>query len=73
MARVGQTGRHTEEDTTPNETRSQHGGPQPPLATLSYRNLELPGANPLKDAPTALDAAVLAAYGFSANKDVLAA
>jgi hypothetical protein len=37
-----------------------------------YRNLELPGANPLKDAHAALDAAVLAAYGFSAKKDLLA-
>ena len=33
-----------------------------------YRTLELPGANPLKDAHTALDAAVLAAYGFAAEK-----
>ncbi|MCH8043442.1 MAG: hypothetical protein IID44_06950 [Planctomycetes bacterium] len=30
-----------------------------------YRTLELPGKNPLKDAHAALDAAVLAAYGFS--------
>jgi hypothetical protein len=37
-----------------------------------YRTLELPGANPLKDAHAALDAAVLAAYGFSAKKDLLA-
>ncbi|MGD0651672.1 MAG: DNA methyltransferase [Verrucomicrobiia bacterium] len=37
-----------------------------------YRTLELPGANPLKDAHTTLAAAVLAAYGFSANKDLLA-
>lgn len=37
-----------------------------------YRTLELPGANPLKDAHAALDAAVLAAYGFSAQKDLLA-
>jgi hypothetical protein len=29
-------------------------------------------ANPLKDAHAALDAAVLAAYGFSAKKDLLA-
>lgn len=36
-----------------------------------YRTLELPGKNPLKDAHAALDAAVLAAYGFSARKDVL--
>ena len=32
----------------------------------------MPGANPLKDAHAALDAAVLAAYGFSARKDLLA-
>ena len=37
-----------------------------------YRTLELPGANPLKDAHAALDAVVLAAYGFSAKKDLLA-
>jgi hypothetical protein len=37
-----------------------------------YRTLELPGANPLKDAHAALDAAVLAAYGFSAKKGLLA-
>lgn len=37
-----------------------------------YRTLELPGANPLKDAHAAMDAAVLAAYGFSAKKDLLA-
>ena len=37
-----------------------------------YRTLELPGTNPLKDAHAALDAAVLAAYGFSAKKDLLA-
>jgi hypothetical protein len=36
-----------------------------------YRTLELPGANPLKDAHAALDAAVLTAYGFSAKKDLL--
>ena len=36
-----------------------------------YRTLELPGANPLKDAHAALDAAVLDAYGFSAKKDLL--
>jgi hypothetical protein len=34
-----------------------------------YRTLELPGKNPLKDAHAALDAAVLAAYGFDAEKD----
>ena len=37
-----------------------------------YRTLELPGANPLKDAHAALDATVLAAYGFSAKKDLRA-
>jgi len=37
-----------------------------------YRTLELPGKNPLKDAHAALDAAVLAAYGFSSKKDLLA-
>src|SRR5207247_10519644 len=37
-----------------------------------YRTLELPGANPLKEAHAELDAAVLAAYGFSAEKDLLA-
>lgn len=36
-----------------------------------YRTLELPGANPLKDAHTALDAAVLDAYGFSTRRDLL--
>jgi hypothetical protein len=39
------------------------------LLTHFQRTLELPGANPLKDAHAALDAAVLAAYGFSAKKD----
>ena len=37
-----------------------------------YRTLELPGANPLKAAHAALDAAVLAAYGFTAKADLLA-
>jgi hypothetical protein len=37
-----------------------------------YRTLELPGANPLKDAHAALDTAVLAAYGFDAKADLLA-
>lgn len=36
-----------------------------------YRTLELPGANPLKDAHEALNAAVLDAYGFDAKKDIL--
>ena len=37
-----------------------------------YRTLELPGANPLKDAHAALATAVLTAYGFSAKRDLLA-
>ncbi len=37
-----------------------------------YRTLELPGANPLKDAHAVLDAAVLAAYGFDPKQDLLA-
>ncbi len=37
-----------------------------------YRTLELPGKNPLRDAHAALDAAVLAAYGFSPRGDLLA-
>ncbi len=37
-----------------------------------YRTLELPGANPLKDAHAALDAAVLVAYGFHPGRDLLA-
>ena len=37
-----------------------------------YRTLELPGVNPLKDAHTALDTAVLAAYGFDPRQDLLA-
>jgi hypothetical protein len=37
-----------------------------------YRTLELPGANPLQDVHTALDTAVLSAYGFNAKKDLLA-
>lgn len=36
-----------------------------------YRTLELPGKHPLKDAHAALDAAVLAAYGFGPKKDLL--
>ncbi|MFN7374147.1 MAG: hypothetical protein ACK54T_06795 [bacterium] len=36
-----------------------------------YRILELPGANPLKDAHAALHAAVLDACGFSPKKDLL--
>ena len=37
-----------------------------------YRTLELPGSNPLKDTHAALDAAVLAVYGFSPTGDLLA-
>lgn len=36
-----------------------------------YQALELPGAHPLRSAHDELDGAVLAAYGFSAKKDVL--
>jgi SAM-dependent methyltransferase len=36
-----------------------------------YRNMELPGKSPLKDAHAALDAAVLEAYGFSAGEEIL--
>jgi hypothetical protein len=36
-----------------------------------YRTLELRGKHPLKDAHAALDAAVLAAYGFDQKKDLL--
>ena len=37
-----------------------------------YRTLELPGANPLKDAHATLDTAVLTAYGFNPKRDLLA-
>jgi hypothetical protein len=37
-----------------------------------YRSLELPGKHPLKEAHAALDAAVIAAYGFAAKGDMLA-
>jgi SAM-dependent methyltransferase len=36
-----------------------------------YRLLELPGANPLKDAHAELDKAVLSAYGFTPQSDLL--
>ena len=36
-----------------------------------YRSLEQPGANPLRDAHAALDAAVRAAYGMGKNEDIL--
>ena len=36
-----------------------------------YRTLELPGKSPLKDAHSALDTAVLKAYGFSSKRDLL--
>jgi hypothetical protein len=45
---------------------TMHGG----LRAL-YRTLDLPGKNPLRDAHAKLDAAVLAAYGFSAKGDLL--
>jgi hypothetical protein len=37
-----------------------------------YRTLELPGKHSPKEAHAALDAAVLAAYGFDAKNDLLA-
>lgn len=36
-----------------------------------YRTIDLPGKNPLKEAHSALDAAVMVAYGFSPKQDVL--
>ncbi len=36
-----------------------------------YRSLEDPGANPLRDLHDALDQAVLAAYGFDPDRDIL--
>ncbi|MDX1995145.1 MAG: DNA methyltransferase [bacterium] len=36
-----------------------------------YRSLELPGQNPLKDLHATLDRAVMAAYGFDPEQDVL--
>ncbi|MDE2859603.1 MAG: N-6 DNA methylase [Chloroflexota bacterium] len=36
-----------------------------------YRTLEEPGNNPLRDLHDALDAAVLAAYGFDPDRDIL--
>jgi hypothetical protein len=36
-----------------------------------YKNIKVPGRSPLKSAHAALDAAVLAAFGFSAGSDVL--
>ncbi len=36
-----------------------------------YRTLELPGKNPLRDLHAALDQAVLAAYGFDPDRDIL--
>ena len=35
------------------------------------KRIKSPGANPLKDAHAALDTAILTAYSFSANKDLL--
>jgi hypothetical protein len=37
-----------------------------------YRTLELPGKHPLKDAHAALDEAVMDAFGFNAENDLLA-
>ena len=37
-----------------------------------YRTLETPGANRLRDAQTALDSAVRAAYGMKEGEDTLA-
>ena len=37
-----------------------------------YRTIETPGANRLRDAHTALDSAVRAAYGMKDSKDILA-
>jgi hypothetical protein len=42
------------------------------FADPNWNPEDLPGANPLKDAHAALGAAVLAAYGFNAKKDLLA-
>lgn len=42
------------------------------IHTCPCRTVELPGANRLKGAHAALDAALLAAYGFSARKDLMA-
>ena len=36
-----------------------------------YTSLEIPGKNPLKDLHAALDEAVMQAYGFSSEKDIL--
>ncbi len=36
-----------------------------------YRTLELPGTNPLRDLHKTLDQAVLAAYGFNPDRDIL--
>ncbi len=36
-----------------------------------YRTLEEPGSNPLRDLHDALDAEVLAAYGFDSDRDIL--
>lgn len=36
-----------------------------------YQSLEVPGINPLRDLHKALDAAVLAAYGFDPDRDLL--
>ncbi len=63
VAAAGRAVRRLRDETLPKLT----GG----LRAL-YRTLELPGANPLKDAHAALDAAVIAAYGFDPKADLLA-
>ena len=63
--------RRVEEDAASITLRTKLAAIKGGLRAL-YRTLELPGANPLKGAHAALDAAVLAAYGFSAKKDLLA-
>jgi hypothetical protein len=50
----------------PPPAASPPNGPKPTSSSA------LPGANPLKDAHAALDAAVLGAYGFSPKEDLLA-
>jgi tRNA A37 N6-isopentenylltransferase MiaA len=63
--------RRVEEDAASITLRTKLAAIKGGLRAL-YRTLELPGANPLKDAHAALDAAVLAAYGFCSKKDLLA-
>lgn len=53
------------------KVRTEALGKMPGGLRALYRTTELPGKNPLRDAQGALDAAVLAAYGFSAKHDLL--